>query len=70
MGEGFGLGDGMNDLGSTRALAESAVSDAQRRRHGRLGTGRWPSVGTMLRIIVAIFVAIVLIGWLLTALNA
>ena len=70
MAEGFGLGDGMNDLGSTGALAESSVSDARRRHHRRPDPGAWPSAGTIVRAVILVFMAIVAAGWLLTALNA
>jgi hypothetical protein len=70
MSEAFGLGDGMNDMGNIRPLAESAVADARRKRHGHCDTGRWPGAGTVVRVLVLSFVAIVCGGWLLTVLNA
>jgi hypothetical protein len=70
MSEGFGLGDGMTDLSSARALAESRAADARRGARNQIQGDRWPSLGTTLRVIGVMFFAIVLSGWVLTALNA
>jgi hypothetical protein len=70
MGEQWGYGDGMNDLGRARPLAESTVSDGSRRRPNHLDADRWPAVGTVLRVIGLVLLALVILGWVLTALNA
>jgi hypothetical protein len=70
MGEGFGLGDGANDLSGTPGLGESRVSDARRRRSVPVESGRWPSAGTLFRLAGLGFAAIVIAGLLLTAIRS
>ena len=69
MSDAFGLGDGPRDLSTISAQAEAAVADARRPRSDRVGTGRWPGIGTVLRLLLAIGGAVVVLGWLLTAVN-
>ncbi len=69
MGEGFGLGDGNNDFSGLPGLADSRVSDAQRQRPRHVESERWPDAGTVLRVLALVVGAIVLVGWVLTALN-
>lgn len=52
------------------ALATTKVDEAQRRGRTRLDTGRWPSAGTVVRVVVLSLAAIVVIGWLLTLLSS
>jgi hypothetical protein len=70
MSDAFGLGDGPRDLSTARAEADAAVTDARRPRPDRIASGRWPSVGAVVRFTVVVAGAIVVIGWLLTAINA
>ena len=70
MSEGFGHGDGMNDLGNTFGLSESKVSDARRAAPHTQDTSDWPGPR---RLILAIVIAVAVVvggGWLLTLLNA
>ncbi len=69
MSEGFGLGDGMNDLSGTPGLTESKVRVAQRRHLGQTEAGRWPNAGTVLRILLLAVGLIVVAGWALTAIK-
>ena len=69
MSEGFGLGDGSNDLSGLRGLADSKVSEAQRLQRGSVGMGRWPDAGTVVRVLIAGLVGIVILGWAITAMN-
>jgi hypothetical protein len=69
MSDSFGLGDGSTDLSNVRAVAEAKVADAQRQQPNPVDAGRWPRGVTVVRLLVALVVAIVLLGWLLTALN-
>ena len=69
MGEGFGLGDGPYDLSAIPGLADSRVSDARRTHRDRLDPGRWPAVGTVVRVLLLAFLAIVVIGWVVTAIT-
>lgn len=64
----LGLGDG--NFQGYRSLAETKSADAQRPQLNRVDEGRWPSIGTVLRLLALICLAIVLLGWLLTVLNA
>ncbi len=57
---------GANDLMGT---AQTKADDAQRPRPVYLDEGRWPSIRTVLRIVALAFVALVVAGWILTALN-
>lgn len=70
MSDAFGLGDGPRDLSTAQATADAAVADAQRPRPDRITTGRWPGIGIVLRVMLAIGGAVLLLGWLLTAINA
>lgn len=70
MSEGFGLGDGINDLSGTPGLADSQVTEAQRRNRGQTEAGRWPSAGTVLRVLLLALGLVVVVGWALTAINA
>jgi hypothetical protein len=70
MSEGFGLGDGSNDLSGTPGLADSTITEANRRNRGRTTAGRWPDVGTVLRVLLLAVGLIVVVGWVLTAANA
>ncbi|OGO59231.1 MAG: hypothetical protein A2V85_02515 [Chloroflexi bacterium RBG_16_72_14] len=69
MGEGFGLGDGQYDLSGTPGLADSRASDARQTHRDRLSIGRWPSAGTVVRVWLLAFLAIVVIAWTLTAIT-
>ena len=69
MSEGFGLGDGSNDLSGVRGLTDSKVSDARRREPGATNEGRWPEVGSVIRVLLAAFVVVVILGWAITAIN-
>ncbi|MFI5292916.1 MAG: hypothetical protein ACHQ02_08615 [Candidatus Limnocylindrales bacterium] len=70
MSDGFGIGDGAFDLSVAQGQAEAAVADARRARPDSIGVGRWPGIGAVLRAMLAIGLTIVLLGWVLTALNA
>jgi hypothetical protein len=70
MSEGFGLGDGFNDLSGVHALAESKVSDAQRATRRHITGDRWPSAGTVFRALALLVGAVVVGGWLLTAFRS
>ena len=70
MSDGFGLGDGMNDLGSTRALAETRVADARHTPPHVADTGRWPDVGTVLRVLALVALVILVGSLLLTAFTS
>ncbi len=70
MSEGFGLGDGMNDLSGTPGLATSKVTEAQRPNRGQTEAGRWPGAGTVVRLLLLALGLIVVVGWVLTAINA
>ena len=67
MSDAFGLGDGINDLSGTTGLAESRVPRAS--GHQR-DSSRWPAPGGVVRVIGVTLAAIVVLGWLLTAINA
>ncbi|MGZ9159571.1 MAG: hypothetical protein ACXW4T_00285 [Candidatus Limnocylindrales bacterium] len=69
MSESFGLGDGMNDLGHVRAIAESKAADARLAPHHDVDAGRWPTGVTVGRVLIGILGAVVVGGWILTALN-
>jgi hypothetical protein len=69
MSDGFGLGDGMHDLGGARALAESKVADARRVTPHQADAGRWPDPGTVLRLIALVLLAILVAGLLLTVIT-
>ncbi len=64
----FGLGDGSNDLANAGALAESLAADARQPRREVADTGRWPAAGTVVRVILLAGIAVVVAGWVLTAL--
>ena len=70
MSDGFGIGDGALDVTLAEANAQAIVADARRRRPDRIESGRWPGIGTVLRVMLALTAAVVVFGWLLTALNA
>ena len=65
----LGQDDGNQSLANARLVATTQVEEAQRRAKGRMGAGRWPGAGTVARLALTLIVAIVIIGWLLTALN-
>jgi hypothetical protein len=69
MSEAFGLGDGYNDLSNVGAMADARVADAQRRHLHRAEAGRGPSAHTVVRLVATLVVAVVLLGWTLTAVN-
>jgi hypothetical protein len=68
MAEGFGLGDGVNDLGSTAVLAERRAA-ARRRSPGLIEIDEWPAPGSVLRVFGLTVMAILLLGWILTAIG-
>ena len=70
MGEGFGLGDGMNDLSNVGAVAEAEVTEAQRRGPHARPTSGWPGIGTILWVLLVGLVAIILLGWTVTAITS
>jgi len=70
MSEGFGLGDGMNDLTHTRAMTDAKVAEATRMPRHPTDMGRWPRGATVVRLILAAAAAIVIGSWLLTLLTA
>lgn len=69
MSHGFGLGDGPRDLSNVGALADAQVADAQRARSHLVDQGRWPGAATVVRVLVAAFVAVVVLGWFVTAVQ-
>jgi hypothetical protein len=66
----LGQDDGYNALSTVRANAETKAADAQRRPRHHLESPRWPSGATMLRVLGLAVVVVVLVGWILAALNA
>jgi hypothetical protein len=66
----LGQDDGDNALSAVRAKAEAKAADAQRPLRRHIESPRWPSGATILRVVGVAVVAIVLVGWILTALNA
>lgn len=70
MSDGFGLGDGQRDLSTMHGEADARVMEAQRPRPDRAAIGWWPSGGAIVQISLAVAGAIVVIGWLLTALRS
>ena len=69
----------MNDSGggyrvgadNTEAYGLATARELERKaRRPGLGTGRWPSGRTVLRVLPVVVVVVVLGGWLLTAMNA
>ena len=64
-----------NDLGtqgeliSKAALGDAKAKDALREAPIHRQPGWWPEAGTVARFILVVIGVIVLIGWLLTALN-
>jgi len=69
MSGSFGMGDGLRDQSTVRAIAETQVSDARRQRPHAVDAGGWPRGVSVIRVILALLGAIVLAGWTLTALN-
>jgi hypothetical protein len=69
MSDSFGLGDGPRDLSSVGALADTQVADARRGAPHLVDQGRWPGATTVVRVLIAAFVAIVVLGWIVTALQ-
>lgn len=53
-------------------LADSKVSETERRARGARGlvTGHWPSGRTMVRVIALALGGVVLVAWVLTAVNS
>jgi hypothetical protein len=66
----LGQDDGYNALSTVRANAETKAADAQRQPRRHIESPRWPSGATLLRVFGLAVVVIVLVGWILTALNA
>jgi hypothetical protein len=71
----MGFGNDMlkqGELISESGMASGRAADATRlsadRVHRRPGT--WPSAQTVVRLALVAFVAIVVIGWILSALNS
>jgi hypothetical protein len=69
MSEAFGLGDGNNDLSTVGAMAEAQVVASQRRQLHHADVRRWPRAHTVVRLVATLVVAVVLLGWILTAVN-
>jgi hypothetical protein len=70
MSQGFGLGDGPYDLSATPGLADSQASAARQTHRDRVSVGRWPAPGTIVRVLLLALIAIVVIGWVLTAITS
>lgn len=65
----LGQDDGNLGLGHARALGDVKVAEARQAGNGIRQLGWWPQAGTVAKFILVILGVIVLIGWLLTALN-
>jgi hypothetical protein len=65
----FGLGDGMNDLGSTPSLAEMNAAEASR-PSGRVAEGRWPGGRTTVRFLGVAAVITVVAGCVITLIRS
>ncbi len=65
-----GPGPGFNDYQNlaARVLAEAKVQPTPRSGPRDLPTGWWPQ-GSVLRVALIILAVVVMIGWILTALN-
>ena len=70
MSDGFGLGDGNKGYSGLRGLAESKLSELQNREQNPHEAGRWPAAATVLRMLVLAIGAIVVLAWILTAVNS
>ncbi len=69
MSEAFGLGDGPNDLSTVGAEADAKVADARRAQPHSRDAGRWVGGTTVLRLLLALVLLIVVLGWVVTAFN-
>lgn len=70
MSEGFGLGDGMNDLSNMSGSTDAKLAEARRTQRHATDMGRWPSAATVVRVIAIGVAAIVVGGWLVTLITA
>jgi hypothetical protein len=68
MSDSFGLGDGPRDLSNVGALAETHVADG-RRTVPHADPGRWPGARMVVRVVLAAAAAIVVLGWVVTAVR-
>jgi hypothetical protein len=65
----LGQDDGGWSLYGVRATTEARVAEARRAGLGLLRNGRWPSAGTVARVVLVLIAAVVIMGWVLTAAN-
>ena len=70
MSDGFGLGDGMNDLTHTIAMTDAKVAEARRTSQHTPDAGRWPGPSRLFRVIGSVFLALVVGGLLITLVTA
>jgi hypothetical protein len=61
---------GRYDAASSFGLADSQASDARIPPPRRIVDGRWPRVATVLRVLGLLCLALVIAGWILTAVTA
>ena len=65
----LGQDDGYQGLVNAGALGKVKAAEAREAGNGVRQLGWWPQAGTVAKVILAVLGVIVLIGWLLTALN-
>ena len=65
----LGQDDGGWSLYGIRATTEARVAEARRAGLGLLRSGRWPSAGSVARVMLVLIAAVVIMGWILTAAN-
>jgi len=60
-----------NSYSGMSGLADSKASETERRARGARGVveGRWPSGRTVVRVVAGIVGALVVLAWVLTAIN-
>ncbi len=64
-------GDQRNSYSGMSALADSEASEIERRARGARGlaSGRWPSGRTVVRVVGLALGGLVVLAWVLTAIN-